>query len=369
MLELTAVVERAPSMRKPGPLGFSIASRDFADEAIVRLGRAAEEAGFSSVFVAERVADAYILCQQLIGATSNVVVGTAITNARLRHPVAAAMTAMALARQSDGRFVAGLGMANRLLNEGRLGLPKVEPLLWLSEYVEVFRAICNGLPVSFGGTYFQIEGLDVDVVPVSVPVHLAALGPQMIELAGRIADGVILNLCPLDGVALVLDRLRRASEGRKDGVGELAISCVLPCCVSIDHRAARAAARAVIVDYVTHPSASKIFESASSPSVVTSIQAALKSGNREMAIERVPQALADQFVITGSPSQCAERLQAYSEAGIETPIVFPRPVADDWLDAVMAIPREFYGESSARLDTSPSSSATSQPFSTASVAT
>jgi 5,10-methylenetetrahydromethanopterin reductase len=305
---------------------------------LVRLARGAEGAGYSSVLLAERVTETFSLCQELLHATTGIQVGTAVANARLRHPVAAAMAAMNLETMSGGRFVLGLGIANAALNERRLGLEAVATLRWMREYVAVFKRSCAGGPIDFDGTYFRIQALELDdSAAVAVPLHLAALRPGMQRLAARVADGVILNLCPVDSLPAALANLETGIEQREPGLRPPAVSCVVPCCVSEDAERARAAAREVLLDYTLHPSAARLFAADAGAELVATVQSDLIAGRRKRAAERLPEAFVDRFVAAGSPADCAERLVAYRRGGVDTPIVFPRPVDDDWASTTWAV--------------------------------
>ncbi len=178
------------------PLGLSIASHSGLPPArIGGLAAAAEQAGFGAVFVAEGHGDALAMCHPVAAATSKVQVGTAIANAALRPPVLAAKTAVQLDHASNGRFVLGLGTANAIMN-GRFGIAPFAPLKMIEEYVAVVRAVLVGDIGGFTGDVFRtgMVPLDGPVVRADLPVYLGALGPRMLALAGRIADGVILNL-------------------------------------------------------------------------------------------------------------------------------------------------------------------------------
>lgn len=326
-------------LRDSNAVALSLPTRICSGSAeLVRLARGAEGAGYSSVLLAERVTETFSLCQELLHATKRIQVGTAVANARLRHPVAAAMAAMNLQKMSGGRFVLGLGTANVALNKRKLGLEAVATLPWMREYVAVFRQSCAGGPVDVDGTYFQIKGLELDdPAAVAVPLHLAALRPRMQRLAAEIADGVILNLCPVDSLPAVLANLGDGLGQRQPGLRPLAVSCVVPCCVSEDAEQARTAAREVLLDYAPHPSAARLFAADVGPELVAAVQGDLIAGRRKKAAARLPEAFVDRFVATGSPADCAERLAAYRRGGIGTPIVFPRPVNDDWASATLAV--------------------------------
>jgi 5,10-methylenetetrahydromethanopterin reductase len=113
----------------------------------------------------------------------------------LRPPVLAAKTAAQLDQASNGRFILGLGVANSVMNE-RFGIAPFAPLAMIEEYAAVVRAVLTGSPTGYDGQVFRTGMVPLDSPPIrtELPIYLAALGPRMLELAGRIADGVILNL-------------------------------------------------------------------------------------------------------------------------------------------------------------------------------
>jgi 5,10-methylenetetrahydromethanopterin reductase len=180
-----------------------------------------------------------------------------------------------------------------------------------------------------------VDGLELDrTVPVPVPLHLAALQDGMVGLAGRVADGVILNLCPVEAVGGRLRRLREVAGHRSAGLPDPEVACVVPCCVSDDAELALAAARDVVLDYMLHPAAVVLYGEVGDPALVAAVQARLAAGHREEAAGLVPDGLVDAFVAYGPPAACAERVARYRAAGVGTPIVFPRPVGRRWAEAV-----------------------------------
>ena len=173
------------------PLGLSIASHSGLPPAKVgALAGAPELADFCAVFVAEGHGDALALCHPVAAATRQARVGTAIANAALRPPVLTAKTAAQLDQASNGRFILGLGVANPVMNE-RFGIAPFAPLAMIEDYAAVVRAVLAGSPTGYDGQVFRAGMVPLDSPPVraGLPIYLAALGPRMLELAGRIADG------------------------------------------------------------------------------------------------------------------------------------------------------------------------------------
>jgi 5,10-methylenetetrahydromethanopterin reductase len=228
-----------------GPVGLSIASHSGLPPArIGDLAAAAEAAGFSAVFVAEGHGDALALCHPVAAATSSVRVGTAVANAALRPPVLIAKTAAQLDQAAAGRLVLGLGVANPVMN-GRFGLPPFPPLQMIEEYVAVVRVVLAGSATGYLGGLFRTGKVPLDSPPIrpGLPVYLAALGPRMLALAGRIADGVILNLMSPAQAGRAAGAVRAAAAAAGRDPDGIEIACVVHCCLSDDAEAAAAAAR------------------------------------------------------------------------------------------------------------------------------
>ena len=149
----------------------------------------------------------------------------------------------------------------------------------------------------------------------------------MLALAGRIADGVILNLMsPAQaGRAAEVTRAAAAAAGRDPA--SLEIACVVHTCLSGDPAAAAAAARAVVPRYVLHPAVPRLFGEFGDLGAVRDLTLA---GDRAGAAEKMPQQVADGFVAHGSAAQLAARLAEYRAAGVDRPVVFPMPTGRDW---------------------------------------
>jgi 5,10-methylenetetrahydromethanopterin reductase len=330
---------RPPGAGPPGagptsslPLGLSIASHSgLAAQAIGRLAAAAEVAGFDSVFVAEGHGDALALCHPVIAATSRVRVGTAVANAALRPPVLAAKTAAQLDQASEGRFLLGLGVANDVMN-GRFGLTPFPPLEMVAEYVAVVRAVLAGDPAGFAGQQFRTGMVPLDSPPrrMDLPIYLAALGPRMLELAGRIADGVILNLMSPAQAGRAAAVVRGAAVAAGRDAAAVEIACVVHTCLGDDPIAAAAAAREVVPRYVLHPAVGRLFGEHAEAGELDAVRERALAGDRSGAAQQVPQRVADAFVAHGDASACIPMLAEYRAAGVDVPVVFPMPVSGEW---------------------------------------
>jgi 5,10-methylenetetrahydromethanopterin reductase len=315
-----------------GPVGLSIASHSGLPPAAVgALAAAAEQAGFAAVLVAEGHGDALSLCHPVAAATSRVRVGTAVANAALRPPVLTAKTAAQLDQAAGGRFLLGLGVANDIMN-ARFGIAPFPPLQMMEEYVAVVRAVLAGQPGGFQGRLFRTGAVPLDTPPVrpDLPIYLAALGPRMLELAGRVADGVILNLMSPAQAGAAAARVRAAAAAAGRDPAAVEIVCVVHCCVSGDPAAAAAAAREVVLRYVLHPAMAWLSGERDGRADLSEVRAGALAGDRPAAAALVPQHVADGFVAHGSAGACFGALASYRAAGMDLPVLFPMPVGGRW---------------------------------------
>ena len=295
------------------------------------MARAAELAGFGAVFVAEGHGDALALCHPVAAATRRVRLGTAIANAALRPPVLAAKTAAQLDQASGGRFILGLGVANTVMN-ARFGVAPFPPLAMIEEYAGVVRAVLGGSAAGYDGRVFRTGMVPLDSPPVraALPVYLAALGPRMLELAGRIADGVILNLMTPAQAGEAARTVRAAALAAGRDPASVEVACVVHCCLAGDAAAAAGAARAVLPRYVLHPAAPRLFGELDGGPSLRGVREKVLAGDRAAAADLVPQQAADGFVAHGGPDECLARVGEYLAAGVDLPVLFPMPVGGEW---------------------------------------
>lgn len=164
--------------------------------------RRAEQAGFDALASAEIAHDPFVPLAVAALHTERIQLGTAIAVAFPRSPMVVAHTAWDLQAQSGGRFVLGLGSQVKGHNERRFSVAWSAPAPRLREYVESLRAIwrCweHGEALDYRGRHYRFDLMTPEFSPkptglAPVPITLAAVGPAMLRLAGRVADGVRLH--------------------------------------------------------------------------------------------------------------------------------------------------------------------------------
>jgi len=169
---------------------------------IVPAARQAEEAGFDGVYTTEQAHDPFMPLALAAMATKTVELSTSVAIAFPRSPMIMANIAWDLHANSGGRFVAGLGTQVRGHNERRFSVPWHAPVPRMREYIQSLKAIWRcwekGDKLDFEGEHYRFTLMTPEFSPKPnglrpVPVHIAAVGPDMLRMAGRVADGIRLH--------------------------------------------------------------------------------------------------------------------------------------------------------------------------------
>jgi 5,10-methylenetetrahydromethanopterin reductase len=180
-------------------------------------------------------------------------VGTAVVPTYPRHPAALAQQARTVAAAVDGRLVLGIGLSHRVVIEDMFGYDFSRPILHMREYLAVLLPLLDGEQASFSGVTVRANIGLTTPSPGRVPVVVAALGPQMLRLAGEQTDGTVLWMT---GPATVRDHIAPLLREAADDAGQPdpRIVCILPVCVTSDPADARERADRVFAIYGELPS-------------------------------------------------------------------------------------------------------------------
>ncbi len=220
-----------------GIFGGDVASGPI--DALVDLAQRAADDGFPSfwlpqIFGVEALAALGIIGREVGG----IELGTAVIPSYPRHPVVLAQQALTTQAAAGGRLVLGIGLSHQLVIEGMYGYSYAKPVRHLREYLEVLAPLVHGEPASFTGeTLAGHATLDVKGA-TPVPVLVAALGPKMLELTGRVADGTVTWMTgPATIAAHVVPTIAAAASAAGRTAPRVVVG--LPVCVTSDTDAAR----------------------------------------------------------------------------------------------------------------------------------
>ena len=159
-------------------------------EQIVR----AEQMGFRSVWAPNVRGNDALTVLALAGTrTTTIELGTFVVPTYPRHPAALAQQALTTNALASGRLALGIGLSHRVTMETMLGFDWDHPIRHLREYLACLQPLLRGEATVFRGEEYRIDGYSIAIPGATPPALLvAALGPQMLRLAGRLTDGTAI---------------------------------------------------------------------------------------------------------------------------------------------------------------------------------
>jgi F420-dependent oxidoreductase-like protein len=155
-----------------------------------------------------------ITTQAIVGReVPEIELGTAVVPTYPRHPTAMAQQALTTAAATGGRFTLGIGLSHKIVIEDLFGLDYSKPARHMREYLEVLMPLLRGEPAKFAGEEYRVNvGIQVPGAGV-VSVLVAALGPVMLGIAGRLTDGTITWMTGPDTLeSHIVPTIRRAAS-------------------------------------------------------------------------------------------------------------------------------------------------------------
>ncbi|HAY69794.1 TIGR03564 family F420-dependent LLM class oxidoreductase [bacterium] len=213
----------------------------------------ASQVGFDSYWVSYLVGvDPLVALPVVAGDAPNIELGTSVVPTVGRHPVSMAQLARSAQQACDGRFTLGIGPSHQVVVEDRYGEQWDHPLERTREYLDVLLPLCAGEPSAATGN--QITGhVTLDIPCEPVPVVLAALGPNMLELAGSLTAGTHVGQC---GPRTIAEHTAPAINAAAEAANRPAprIISLVNLCVGNDPNGIRAAASAGAGFYAALPS-------------------------------------------------------------------------------------------------------------------
>jgi probable F420-dependent oxidoreductase len=241
--------------------------------------------------------------------TPSMRLGSAIVPAYTRGPGLMAMSVAALAETAPGRFVFGIGTSSNVIVESWNDIPFDQPYRRTRDMVRFLKQALTGDKVDATYDTFQVRGFRLGRKPAVVPpILVAALQPGMLRLAGREADGAIINWLSASDVAKVVPEV---------GAGKEIVARIFVC-PSEDAATVQRSARFAIAAYLNVPVYAAFHEWLGRGPVLKPMWDAWKAGDRKAAVAAIPDQVVDELVVHGSPEACRSHIERYIAQGVTT---------------------------------------------------
>lgn len=271
--------------------------------------------GYTDVWSAEAdAADAFTPLALAAAWEPRLRLGTAIVPAYTRSPACFAQCVASLADAAPGRFAIGVGTSSNVIVERWNDVAFVEPYKKVRDVVRFLRDALTGDKVTATYDTFDIKGFRLGIKPEQPPpILVAALREGMLRLAGREADGVIINWLSPEDVAKVAPVVHDAANG-----AEREVVARIFVCPSENADIVRAGARFVIAAYLNVPVYAEFHRWLGRTAELQGMWDAWADGDRKAATAAIPDSVVDALVVHGSVAACRDRLQQYFDNGVTT---------------------------------------------------
>jgi alkanesulfonate monooxygenase SsuD/methylene tetrahydromethanopterin reductase-like flavin-dependent oxidoreductase (luciferase family) len=310
---------------------------------VVELAEIAEAQGFAAFWEGEaNNMDPLVLCSAIAARTRTLLLGTAIYHVFGRSPVTLGIQVATLNDLSGGRFLLGLGPSNPRIASWH-GAHFDRPIRRMREYVEIVQRVERGEKVQYEGETYATSGFKLSWKPryPASPLYLAALGPQMTRLTGRIARGVIVNMADPPQLRKIVAGVRAGAEaaGRDPDAVEIAIK--VRGALHPDRERARAPLRKILTFYSLAEFYRNMLADMGWGDEINAIYEGYRAGGFHAGMARVPDRMLEGLPVVAATdvAEIRERVAAYEAAGATRIIVTPVPCTDDVVAEVRAFLR------------------------------
>ena len=307
------------------PLGVTFGSLGvLGPRAVTDIAGTAQALGYRSIWTVEaNGTDALSLLGAVSVTAPKLDLATGIVPIQVRTPPLAAMSAstlQALSPDADVWFGVGVSAPGILKMHGQPAVKK--PIAMMREYVALLRECLSGESVTFEGDYWSVKRfrLGMRLGERKPKIVMAALGPQMLKLAGEIADGVLLNYIPTSHVAESIAKVRSGGDAKifayvHAAVGDLEVSA--------------RSARRDLFNYAMADGYANMFRAAGFADEVNELREKHAAKDRDGAVAAISERMIQAIDFIGSAEEVTQFVSGYVDAGVEHPVLMPMPWGED----------------------------------------
>lgn len=286
---------------------------------LAEIAREAEKLGYSDAWSSEVDGVDAFTPLVVIGLATNMRLGTAIVNVYTRGPQTLASSVAGMAELAPGRFILGIGSGSQPIIERWNGVAFRKPVTRVREMAQFLKQGLSGERVVFEGETIRVNGFRLTAPPEKpVPIHVAALRPGMLRVAGEYADGAILNWLSAEDVkkSVAVVREAAANVGRDPESIEITARLI----VNLDPIGPESDAglRRAVTTYLNVPVYRAFHDWLGRGEQLAGMWNAWDAGDRKASLDAVPPALINELMIRGTPEQRNEHVRRYMEAGVDT---------------------------------------------------
>ena len=306
------------------------------------IGENAEVTGIDGIWVGEDIGigqETSILTADLLSRTRNVRVGTGIVPVTIHNISTIARAALTLHEIGNGRYVQGIGIGG-MQDLVKHGILLTKPVSELHKSTQVLRRLFQAESVTIQTELMNLREFSLRInEPVNIPIFYGVRGPQMLKLAGKVADGVILS-GPIDYIRYAIDVVDTAAkaEGRRsEDVEKVVWLPTIPTFKGGNEKLAKSVVAIVVAD--TPGQVLDLLDI--DKERANKIRNAVAEAGPKRGAEFVDQHFIDTFAISGSCEHMVDRFELIHNLGA-TELVLGPPFSGEWREAMTEIFHEIH---------------------------
>jgi 5,10-methylenetetrahydromethanopterin reductase len=293
------------------------------------LVKLAEDVGFDYVWITDHYnnKDVYQTLAILAESTSTIKLGPGVTNPYVRNPAITAASIATLDDLSGGRATLGIGPGDKATFDA-LGIEWTKPVSTIRSAVDTFRTLLGGDKTASGA---QLGG--VKATQEKVPIYQGAQGPKMLETAGEIADGVLINASNPKDYGAAIPLIEKGAKSAGKSLADIDVGAYTATSIAKDSAKAANAAK-IVVAFIAAGSPPPVFERHGLPGDTgAKFGGFLAKGDFGGAIGAVNDELLDAFSVVGTPDEFIPKIKALEEGGV-TQFVAGSPIGPNKEDSI-----------------------------------
>jgi 5,10-methylenetetrahydromethanopterin reductase len=311
------------------------------------IGQNADSLGIEGIWVGEDIGlgqETSILTASLLENTTHTRVGTGIMPISVHNLSTIARTALTLQELGNGRFILGIGLGG-IQDLQRLGRRVEKPVSALRDAASALKRLFNAESVTMQSEMFNLTDYSLRInKPIDVPIFFGIRGPQMLKLAGRIADGVILS-GPKEYLQYAIDTIDKTASEREDKKKEIEKVAWLPTIPTF--RGGRDKLARQVVALVVADTPEQVLDMLDvDRDRADKIREIVAASGPKAGAELVNQHVIDTFAISGTKEHMVDKFEEMHNLGV-TEMVLGPPFSGEWRQAMTEIFEEIHERRSA----------------------
>lgn len=292
----------------------------------LKLVRLIDRSNFSSLWIQEGAQrSSSSLSAVALNSTARVKVGIGVTSPLRRHPQILAIEAATLNELSGGRFILGLGVASSAItNYGR----ETRPLPAMRDTFRIVRGLLSdeSSEFSYNGEVFSLKTPQKRLRMPHLQIYLGGISPGMLDLAGEVADGLVMTRrgsFSVEYAKYAVQRVIRSAKHHERDSDKIDFLAFFETCISENGNSAIQFAKRILGTYTIPQTPSFVSNLAGiQENETAAVKEKYLQGDFAGAIDAVTDEMVDKFAVAGTPSQCLRKLEEFTKTGLMTPIMY-----------------------------------------------